>query len=119
MTPRYPSPPSDPAAAQERTTLAWRRTGLALLAVTVTIGRLGLEVLPPVVVVVPTLGAAGAAGWVVIRAARSRSEVPDGRGTALLVLRDGRLPALIAVVVAAAAIGELAAVVARATGWGR
>ncbi|MGL5819951.1 MAG: DUF202 domain-containing protein [Phycicoccus sp.] len=116
MTPRHPAV-GDPAAAQERTTLAWRRTGLALLAVTVTIGRLGLEVLPPAVVVTPTLLAAGAAGWVVVRAARSRREAPDGRGAGLLVLGDGRLPALIAVVVAAAAVGEFTVVATRSLGY--
>jgi uncharacterized membrane protein YidH (DUF202 family) len=108
------APGRDAGAAAERTTLAWRRTGLTLLAVTVTIGRLGLEVLPAAVVIGPTLMFAGLVGWVVARARRSRHPVTTGDGVAFLVLADGRPPALVAVVIAGSAVGELTAVLARA-----
>lgn len=106
--------PGDPGAAAQRTALAWRRTGLALLAVTLTVARLGVEVLPVAVVLGPTLVAAGLAGWVVAAAARARHPRTGRDGVSLRVLADGRLPAAIAAVVVLAAAGELTAVLARA-----
>ena len=107
---------SDPARAQERTTLAWRRTGLALLVGAVTIGRLTLDVVGPVVVV-PAVLTAGAALWVLARGGRSRHPVGqdgadragDGAAPVFSVLRDGRMPAVVTVTLVALALGELLA----------
>ena len=104
------SPPaSDSTAPQERTALAWRRTGLALLVGALTIGRLTLDTLGPVVVL-PTLVAATVAGWVLVEALRARRFVrphPDEPGFS--VLADGRLPLVVAGLVGGLALGELLA----------
>ncbi|HET6968915.1 MAG TPA: DUF202 domain-containing protein [Ornithinibacter sp.] len=107
---RRPAP--DPAAPQERTALAWRRTGLALLVGSLTIGRLSLDALGPAVVVPTVLGAALAA-WVLVVALRARrlARAHPGEPT-FSVLADGRLPALVAVLVGALALGELLAALA-------
>ena len=104
---------ADPAAG-ERTTLAWRRTGLALIVGALTIGRLTLEDLG-VGVVVPAAFAAAAAVWVLAGAASARRPVGgvSEPTSGLSVLRDGRLPAVVACVVAALALGELVASLAR------
>ena len=105
-------PVGDPAAPQERTTLAWRRTGLALLIGALTIGRLTLDALGPAVVV-PTALAAALAGWVIIAALRTRRLARAHPGEpGFSVLADGRLPAVVAALVGALAVGELLAAVA-------
>ena len=103
----------DPGRAQERTTLAWRRTGLALLIGAVTVSRLALDHLGPLVVVPGALTAATAL-WVVARGAGARRPVgatgaatPTGDGPAFSLLRDGRMPAVVAATLAALALGEL------------
>lgn len=91
--------------------LAWRRTGLALVVGALTIGRLTLDSLGTVVVV-PTVLAASLALWVVVVALRTRRlTTPDPGERPLSVLSDGRLPAVVAGVVAALAVGELLAAV--------
>jgi putative membrane protein len=101
----------DPAAPQERTSLAWRRTGLALLVGSLTIGRLSLSALGPAVVL-PTLLAAALAGWVVVVSLRARRMArPHPHEPAFSVLADGRLPAVVAGVVGGLALGELLAAV--------
>ncbi|MBM6404859.1 DUF202 domain-containing protein [Phycicoccus sp. CSK15P-2] len=103
----------DRGMQQERTTLAWRRTGLALVIGSLTIGRLTLETLGPLVVA-PTLLVTALAGWVVVEALRSRGmsrSHPDDPQFA--VLADGRLPGVVAVVLGALALGEVAAAVVR------
>lgn len=88
----------DAGLQQERTTLAWRRTGLALLVGALTIGRLTLDTLGPVVVV-PSVMVACLAGWVAVEALRSRRlsrAHPDEPGYS--VLADGRLPLVVTVV---------------------
>lgn len=103
---------ADRAAPQERTVLAWRRTGLALVVGALTIGRLGLDHLGSVVVV-PTLVAAALAGWVLLAAVRERRQVRGPSGTPeYSVLGDGRLPAVVAGLVGALAAGEALAALA-------
>ena len=103
----------DPGLQQERTTLAWRRTGLALLVASLAIGRLTLESLGPVVVL-PTVVAAAVAAWVVAESVRARRmsrrhpHEPD-----FSVLAGGRLPALVAVVVGVLALAEVSAALVR------
>lgn len=98
----------DPAAVQERTTLAWRRTGLALVVGALTIGRLTLDELGAVVVI-PTAVAAGLAAWVLLRSTSARRRASADSGPSFSVLADGRLPAVVAGVVGTLAIGELTA----------
>jgi len=102
----------DRAAPQERTALAWRRTGLALLVAALTIGRLTLDALGPAVVV-PTAVGVAAAGWVVVLAvpARRLARRHPAEPT-FSVLADGRLPAVVAALVGGLALGELLAALA-------
>ncbi len=103
---------ADRGAQQERTTLAWRRTGLALVVGSLTIGRLTLDTLG-VVVVLPTLLAASLALWVVVVSLRSRRPARrDAGGRSFTVLPDGRLPTVVAVAVGSLAVGELLAALA-------
>ena len=104
------SPPgSDRTAPQERTALAWRRTGLALLVGSLTIGRLTLDALGPAVVVPTVIGVALAA-WVLLQALRSRRLArPHPEQPTFSVLADGRLPVVVAGLVGGLALGELIA----------
>jgi Domain of unknown function (DUF202) len=107
-----PAPASDRTAPQERTALAWRRTGLALLVGSLTIGRLTLDTLGPAVVLPTVLGVA-VAGWVLLEALRSRRLARAHPGEpAFSVLADGRLPVVVAGLVGGLALGELVAAVA-------
>jgi putative membrane protein len=106
-----PRPASDATAPQERTALAWRRTGLALLVGALTIGRLTLDTLGPAVVL-PTVIGVTLAGWVLLEAFRARRLArPHPEQPALSVLADGRLPVVVAGLVGGLALGELAAAV--------
>lgn len=94
--------PTRPGAAPERTTLAWRRTGLALLVASLTIARLTLDAVGPVLAV-PAAATAVLALWVVLEARRARHGV---------TLLDGRLPGVVAVAVAALATAEVVSALA-------
>jgi len=105
-------PGSDATAPQERTALAWRRTGLALLIGALTIGRLTLDTLGPAVVL-PTVVGVALAGWVLLEALRSRRLArPHPEQPAFSVLADGRLPVVVAGLVGGLALGELLAALA-------
>jgi putative membrane protein len=102
-------PAPDATAPQERTTLAWRRTGLALLVGSLTIGRLTLDTLGPAVVVPTALGAV-LAGWVTVVSLRGRRMArPHPDQPTFSVLADGRLPVVVAGLVGGLALGELLA----------
>lgn len=96
----------DPGMQQERTTLAWRRTGLSLLVGSLTIGRLTLDTLGWAVVV-PTLMTTSVALWIVATALRERRLSREHPGEPIFsVLSGGHLPAATMVT-----IGLLAAAV--------
>jgi uncharacterized membrane protein YidH (DUF202 family) len=100
---------TDPGLQQERTALAWRRTGLALVVGALTIGRLTLDTLGAVVLV-PAAVAAALAAWVVtvtLRSGRYARTHPDEPAFDR-ILADGRVPAVVALVTGSLALGELA-----------
>ncbi len=102
----------DPGMQQERTTLAWRRTGLALLVGSLTIGRLTLASLGPAVVV-PTVLTASLALYVLADTLRQRRLAhahPDEPNFS--VLRDGRLVVAVSTVIGVLALGEVVAALA-------
>lgn len=109
MTEPYPR---DPGLQEERTALAWRRTGLALVAGALGIGRLTMETLGTSVLV-PAAVAVALAAWVVLvslRTSRYAATHPDEPGFTR-VLADGRVPLVVTVVAGSLAVGELAAAV--------
>lgn len=107
------SAPRDPGLQQERTVLAWRRTGLALLVGALTIGRLTLTSFGPVVVV-PTLLVSALAAFVAADALRARRLARAHPGEpAFSILADGRLPGSMAVVLGSLALGEVASALSR------
>lgn len=105
---RY-GPPVDPGLQEERTRLAWRRTGLSLAVGTLVVGRLVATRLGEGLIA-PTLLVAACAVWAAMsglrRGAGSR---PSEREPAFsFVLRDGRLPAVVAGVAALLCLAQLA-----------
>ena len=83
----------DPGMQQERTTLAWRRTGLSLLVGSLTIGRLTLDTLGTVVVI-PTVMSTVVALWITAVALRERRLSREHPGEPIFsVLSGGHLPA--------------------------
>ncbi|AXH95697.1 DUF202 domain-containing protein [Ornithinimicrobium avium] len=106
MSPDVPA--RDPGLQQERTALAWRRTGLALSVGALLLTRLTLDTLGTAVVV-PAAVAFVLAAWVVsvtLRGRRYASAHPD-EPSFDRILRDGRVPAAVTLVAAALAVGEL------------
>ncbi len=102
----------DPGMQQERTTLAWRRTGLSLLVGSLTIGRLTLDTLG-VAVVIPTVMTAVLALWIIAVALRERRLSREHPGEPIFsVLTGGHLPAatMLTVALLGAAIAASAAV---------
>lgn len=102
----------DPGLQQERTRLAWRRTTLALAVATLIIGRLtfttvGLPVILPVVV------ATAGALWVLVTLSRRRGAEHPLEPSFSTLLRDGRLPAVVAGITVMLCLTEIGSVVAR------
>lgn len=102
----------DPGMQQERTTLAWRRTGLALLVGALTIGRLTLEVLGPVVVVATVFSVALALHVVADSLRRGRLAHAHPDDPRFSVLRDGRVVAAVSLGLVLLALVELGAALA-------
>lgn len=114
MTATGPVPARDPGLQQERTALAWRRTGLALVVGALTVGRLTMDTLGSGVVL-PAAVALLLATWVVGVTLRSRRYAvahPEEPHFDRL-LRDGRVPAVVALVAGALALGELVSALLR------
>jgi uncharacterized membrane protein YidH (DUF202 family) len=106
----------DPGMQQERTTLAWRRTGLSLLAGSLTLGRLTLDTLGWAVVV-PTVMTTSIALWIVATALRERRLSREHPGEPIFsVLSGGHLPAATTVTVGLLALGVAASAVVRLVG---
>lgn len=100
--------------APERTSLAWSRTGLSLLITGLLVGRLALGSVGPGILV-PVALALALAAWVLVASLRrgrwARAVTSEGQPASVLV--DGRLPALVVVVVALLCLCELTAVLLR------
>ncbi|MBP6995698.1 MAG: DUF202 domain-containing protein [Phycicoccus sp.] len=104
-------PARDPGLQQERTALAWRRTGLALLVGALVIARLTFDTIGPLSAV-PALFTTALAGYVVAQVLRGRrygrQHEHDARFS---VLHDGRLVVAAAAVLGGLALAELLAAV--------
>ncbi|MCE1177541.1 MAG: DUF202 domain-containing protein [Micrococcales bacterium] len=108
------SPPVDRGLQQERTALAWQRTGLAMVAGALLVGRLTLTTLG-IAVVVPTLAAVAAGLWLVVsQLRRTRARHTHSREAGFdSLLPDGRIPAVAAAIAAGLCLGELAGLAAQ------
>lgn len=93
---RRVTPPVDPGLQHERTVLAWDRTGLALTAAALGVARHSLGHLGLVVVTTCTFTAACGLWLVVVGLRRGRMSAPSDREPGFHTLRDGRLVALVA-----------------------
>ncbi|MEO7753515.1 MAG: DUF202 domain-containing protein [Terracoccus sp.] len=101
----------DRGLQQERTALAWSRTGLALFVSALVVGRLSLGSIGAAVLV-PVALAAASSGWVAVVSWRhgrgaGTSAREEGFGS---ILPDGRVPGLVALTVAVLCLCELASV---------
>jgi uncharacterized membrane protein YidH (DUF202 family) len=106
----------DPGMQQERTTLAWRRTGLSLLVGSLTIGRLTIDSIGPLVVV-PVVMTTAVALWIVASALRERRLSREHPGEPIFsVLSGGHLPAASALTIGLLAVAVAVSAVLRLTG---
>ncbi len=101
------SSPGEADELDERTSLAWTRTGLALALAAVVVARLTVSRLGPVSVAVAVLGVV-VAGWILVssrqRFRAAHLALAQGRHRP-----DARLPAALAAFVAVVALVELGA----------
>lgn len=117
MATRLPGPPGDQGMQQERTLLSWERTGVALVAAAVTVGRHALGT-PGALIAVPCAIVAMCGVWLYLaslregRLARASHLEPSFDA----ILRDGRLPTVVAGLMALLCLGEVAAAV-NSAGW--
>lgn len=101
------SAPVDRGAQSERTALSWRRTSLALLVGTLLVARFTLDTLGPVILL-PAVVTCAAAAWGLVVSSRSRRlTMFHPTETEFRVLSDGTLPAVVAAVAGALALGEI------------
>ncbi len=102
---------ADRGLQQERTALAWSRTGLALFVAALVVGRLALGSVGPAVLV-PVALAAACSGWVVVVSWRhGRGPKISARQAGFGAVRpDGRVPGLVALAVAVLCVCEAASV---------
>lgn len=116
------SPPAerawrDPGLQQERTVLAYRRTGLALVAGVAGVARLTFSTFG-VAVTLPAAMAGALAVWVVVATMRrgrlGAVSTHDDRFDS--VLGDGRVPAVVAALTGGLAAGEVANVLVQLAG---
>lgn len=101
----------DSGLQQERTALAWHRTGLTLVAASFIVGRLLLPALGTAVISSVALGVA-AAVWAVTSTRRTAKyeRGPNAESAFKFVLIDGRPPALVTGMVCLLCVVELSAI---------
>ncbi len=101
--------PFDDGLQPERTALAWRRTGLALLAGSLVAARILTAILPIWTLVPAGLGVAGAVGVLVTAHRRYRRVhlALTSAGHAEIPLHGGGLSAVVATLAAAFGLGAL------------
>jgi len=99
----------DPGLQVERTVLAWRRTTLALAIATLVISRLTFTSVGGSALVPMLLVGAGLL-WVGVVLSRRRGVTHEDDPSFDSLLRDGRLPFVVAVIAATLCLGEIAGV---------
>lgn len=101
----------DAGLQAERTSLAWRRTGLALLACSLAAGRVLWPALGFAAIALAILGAATGVAVVGLHSRRYQRvhATLTAAGTTRVALPDGRSLALVAVVVVLLAVAALVA----------
>lgn len=108
VPPVEPDRPGDDGLQQERTRLAWRRTGLALVVGSLIVARITLESDAGVLVVPVVLSGVIALWAVVSTLRRGRHSAPSRTDTAFDdMLRDGKIPAALTAATVVLCLAEL------------
>lgn len=102
----------DPGLQVERTLLAWRRTTLALAIATLVVARLTFSSVGASALVPLLLLGAGLL-WVGVILFRRRGVSHAREPSFDSMLRDGRLPLIVALIAGALCVGEIAGVLAQ------
>lgn len=112
--PAMPQPGAGPAAdnglQRERTTLAWRRTGLALIVAALVIGRLSAQETGPAAVVPIVFGVVVVAVALVWTLREGPRDGSGGVSAFDSVLTDGRLPASLSLLAVLLCLVELSTI---------